>query len=135
MELSRETVEEIAGVGAVWPEMNREQIAKQTSLKVKAGSSGRPNKAAELANMERGMPYILQLPNMNPTPIAKRYLDLLEIDLEEAIVEGMPSITALNSQIGRMGNTQGAGGPNDPNQQGDKGGQNNQKPSGNEPGS
>ena len=134
MELSRETVEEIAGVGAVWPEMNREQIAKQTSLKVKAGSSGRPNKAAELANMERGMPYILQLPNMNPTPIAKRYLDLLEIDLEEAIVEGMPSITALNSQIGRMGNTQGAGGPNDPNQQGDKGGQNNQKPSGNEPG-
>lgn len=134
MELSVETVQEIAGIGAVWPEMNREQIAKQTLLKVRAGSSGRPNKAAELANMERGMPYILQLPGMNPTPIARRYLDLLEIDIEEAIIEGMPSITALNSQIGRMGNTQGTGGPNDPNQQGDQGSENNEKPASNEPG-
>ncbi len=134
MELSKETVMEIAGDGAVWPEMNREQVAKQTLLKVRAGSSGRPNKAMELANMERGMPYILQLPGMNPTPIAKRYLDLLEIDLEEAIIEGMPSITALNSQMGNIGNTQGAGGPNDPNQQGDKGSQNNEKPNQNEPG-
>jgi len=130
MELSKETVMEIAGDGAVWPEMNREQVAKQTLLKVRAGSSGRPNKAAELANMERGMPYILQLPGMNPTPIAKRYLDLLEIDLEEAIIEGMPSITALNSQMGSMG----AGGPNDPNQQGDKGADNAEKPRQNEPG-
>jgi len=134
MELSKETVMEIAGDGAVWPEMNREQVAKQTLLKVRAGSSGRPNKAMELANMERGMPYILQLPGMNPTPIAKRYLDLLEIDLEEAIIEGMPSITALNSQMGSMGNTQGTGGPNDPNQQGDKGADNAEKPDQNEPG-
>lgn len=135
MELSSETVTEIAGVGSVWPQLNKEQIAKEVYLKVRAGSSGRPNKAAELANMERGMPYILQLPGMNPTPIAKRYLDLLEIDLEEAIVEGLPSITAINAQMGRMFDQMGAGTPDDPNVQGDQGSQNAPNPVQNEPSS
>lgn len=119
MELSVETVKEIAGVGAVWPEMDREAVVKQLTLRVRAGSSGRPNKAADLANMERGMPYLIQLPGVNPTPLARRYSDLLEIDLDDIIVEGMPSIQAINAQMGRM--TQGAGGPNDPNAQGDQG--------------
>lgn len=133
MELSSETVKEIAGVGAVWPEFNREQIAKQVLLKVKAGSSGRPNKAAELANMERGMPYILQLPGMNPFTIGKRYLDLLEMNIEEAIVEGLPSIQAINSQIARA--AQATNGGNDPTQQGDKGFNNIQSTEANEQGS
>lgn len=120
MELSQETVMEIAGPGAVWPEMNREQIAKEVILKVKAGSAGKPNKAAELANMERGMPYLLQLPGMNPYSLGKKYADLLEIDLEDLIVEGLPSITALNAQMGRNP-TEGVGGPNDPNNQGAQG--------------
>jgi len=131
-ELSKETVLEIAGPGAVWPELNRDQIVKETLLRVKAGSSGRPNKAADLANMERGMPYILQLPGMNPTPIAKRYLDLLDIDIEDALIEGMPSITALNSMMGRS--QMGAGTPNDPAQQGNQGVNNNKSTQSNEPG-
>lgn len=134
MELSADTVKEIAGVGAIWPEMNREQIAKQIYLKVRAGSSGRPNKAAELANMERGMPYLLQLPGINPLPIAKRYSDLLEIDLDDILVEGMPSITALNAQMGRAIGQQAAGTPNDPNQQGNAGATNAPSPVQNEQG-
>lgn len=122
MELSSQTVKEIAGVGAVWPEMDREAVAKQLNLKVRAGSSGRPNKAAELANMERGLPYLIQLPGVNPYPLAHRYADLLEIDLDDIVLEGMPSIQALNAQVGRM--TQGAGTPNDPNAQGNQGGMN-----------
>ena len=133
LELSPETVKEIAGIGAVWPEFNREQIAKQVFLKVRAGSSGRPNKAAELANMERGMPYLIQLPGVNPYPLAKRYADLLEIDLEDVVIEGMPSIQAINAQAGRPA-TQGTGGPNDPAQQGDKGVNNAQSTQPNEPG-
>lgn len=133
MELSKETVTEIAGVGAVWPELNREQIAKEVLLKVKAGSSGRPNKAAELANMERGMPYLLQLPGINPYPLAKRYADLLEIDIEDIIIEGMPSITAINAQMGRAPGM-GAGGPNDPAAQGAAGAVNAPSTVANEPG-
>lgn len=136
MELSVETIQEIAGVGAVWPELNREQIAKEILLKVRAGSSGRPNKAAELANMERGMPYILQLPGVNPYPLAKRYADLLDIDLEDIVVEGLPSITAINAQMTKqaMGGAAGAGAQNDPNAQGAQGANNAPKPAGNEAG-
>lgn len=132
MELSVETVKEIAGPGAVWPEMDRESVIKQLNLKVRAGSSGRPNKAAELANMERGMPYLLQLPGVNPYPLAERYADLLEIAIDDIVVEGMPSIQALNAQLGRA--TQGAGGPNDPNAQGNNGATNQTSTQTNEPG-
>jgi hypothetical protein len=132
MELSVETVKEIAGQGAIWPEMDRESVIKQLNLKVRAGSSGRPNKAAELANMERGMPYLLQLPGVNPYPLAHRYADLLEIAMDDIVVEGMPSIQAMNSQLGRA--TQGAGGPDDPNAQGNQGTNNQTSTQTNEPG-
>jgi hypothetical protein len=136
MELSKETVIEIAGPGAIWPEFNREQVAKQLLLNVMAGSSGRPNKAAELANLERGMPYLLQLPGVNPFPLAERYADLLEIDMEEIIVEGMPSIQALNAQMGNiaLANPEAAGRENDPNTQGGEGSNNAPSTQPNEPG-
>lgn len=136
LELSRDTVIEIAGPGAVWPEAapSREQVVKDLLLEVEAGSSGRPNKAAELANFERAMPYLSMLPGINPIPLAKKGLDLLELDLEEAIVEGLPSIVAMNQMAGR--NQQAGGDPGaDPNQQGDKGSQNAPDTQRNEPGS
>lgn len=135
-ELQKETVIEICGPGAVWPDMppTREQVVKDLILDVEAGSSGRPNRAAELANMERGMPYITMLPGVNPTPIAKKYLGLLDIDVEEAIVEGLPSITALNAMAGNR-NQQAGAGPNAPDQQGQHGADNAPGPNqANEPG-
>lgn len=137
LELSKDTVMEIVGPGAVWPDMpqTREEVAKDLVLSIKAGSSGRPNKAAKLANMERGMPYVLQLPGVNPTPIAQDYLDLLEIDAEDRVIEGMPSINALNAMAGRAATAQqGAEPGKNPNEQGDEGDDNAPKPAGNEPG-
>jgi hypothetical protein len=133
IELSAETVTEIVGQGAVWPELDRETIAKQIYLRIRAGSSGRPNKAAELANMERGMPYLIQLPGVNPYPLGQRYADLLEIDLDDIIIEGMPSIQALNAQ---MGNVQGdaAAAEGDPNAQGGEGSDNAQSAQQSQPG-
>lgn len=123
-ELSKETVVEIAGPGAVWPDMppTREQIVKDLILEIEAGSSGRPNKAAELANFERAMPYLSMLPGVNPEPLAKKGLDLLDIDLEDAFVEGLPSIVAMNQMAGQ--NMAAGAGPNDPNQQGAEGANN-----------
>lgn len=123
-ELSKETVLEIAGPGAVWPDVppTREQIVKDLILEIEAGSSGRPNRAAELANLERGMPYVSMIPGINPTPLAKKYLDLLEIDAEDAFVEGLPSIVAMNQMAGQ--NMAAGAGPNDPNQQGPQGANN-----------
>jgi hypothetical protein len=129
LELSKDTVVEIVGPGAVWPDMpeTREEIAKDLALAIKAGSSGRPNRAAKLANMERGMPVVVQLPGVNPTPIAEEYLNLLEIDAADKVIEGMPSIVALNAMMTAQSAAQpGTGGDpkSDPNAQGDKGAQN-----------
>ena len=123
-ELSLQTVQEIVGMGAVWPELDREEISKELFLEIKAGSSGRPNKAAELANMERGMPYLIQIGGVNPTVLARRYGDLLDMDMDELIVDGMPSIVAMNAMAAKTaGQPQPAPGKGgeDPNQQGGQG--------------
>lgn len=133
LELDIDTVREIAGPGAVWPQMppKREEIVKDLHLTIEAGSSGRPNKAAELANYERAAPWLMQMPGLNPIPFLKRGLDLLEIDLEDAIVEGLPSITAMNQMAGKPA----PAASDDPNAQGGQGGDNAEKPGGKEQGS
>lgn len=132
-ELSPETVREIAGPGSVWPDMDRETISKQLYLTVKAGSSGRPNKAAELANLERGTPQLLQLPGHDPFALGKslgeRYADLLEIDIKDAVAHGMPSINAINSQMGSAQPVTDV-----PEQQGGQGGDNAAQPAERQPG-
>lgn len=140
MEVSKERVLEIVGPGAVWPDMpaTREEVVKDLLLEIKAGSSGRPNRAAELANMERAGPVLTQIPGLNPAPIGRRYLELLDIPIEEATAEGMPSITAMNALMAKMAAGAGAnptGDPaTDPNQQGGQGAQNAPRGMQNEPG-
>lgn len=134
------TVKKIAGPGAEWPQMSREEIVDQVLLDTKAGSSGRPNKAAELANMERGVPYLMQMNGVSMTPIAERYSNLLDIDTDDVIVEGLPSQTALNSMAGKLAAGGGApqigtGNPQtDPASQGAAGASNAPSPNANEPG-
>jgi len=127
-ELPKESVVEIVGPGAVWPEVSPEQNAKEIWLEVKAGSSGRPNRAAELANLERAAPTVLQVPGISPVWFARQVLERLDdsIDVSEAIVEGLPSIVAMN-QMARSaagGAAQMATGDpaTDPAQQGGAGG-------------
>lgn len=127
--LSKQTVIEIVGEGAVWPDMpqSRQEIAKDLFLEIKAGSSGRPNRAAELANMERAMPMLIQIPGINPRPLTEHYNRLLDIgiDVEELVVEGLPSITAMNAAMSKPAAQPGTGDPaTDPGQQGPQGAQN-----------
>jgi hypothetical protein len=120
-ELNTQTVMEIVGPGAAWPEMSREEIVKELYLDIKAGSSGRPNKTMELANMERAMPTLIQIPGINPTSIARKYCELIDLDVDEFLVDGLPSIVAQNTMVGKQ--VQGATGDpeTDPNQQGAEG--------------
>jgi hypothetical protein len=135
-ELTKDTVMEIVGPGAVWPDAppTREEIAKDLLLEIRAGSSGRPNKAADLANMERALPYLIQLPGVNPQPLVEKYAELLDIDMEELYTAGVPSITALNSAASKPISPFGAGegAESDPGQQGGKGANNAQGPQENE---
>lgn len=134
LELGEDTVKEIVGPGAVWPQWRREEIAKEVFLMIKAGSTGRPNKAAELANRERAMPFLLQMPGLNPIPFLRDYVELLDIDIDEAVIEGLPSITAQNSMAGKQSEP-GTGDPQtDPNAQGGEGAENSPAPDERQPG-
>jgi hypothetical protein len=116
--MSKETVQKIAGIGAVWPEVNVEEIVSEVALEVAAGSSGRPNKAQRLANFERVGQYLMQVPNLNPMWLLKQLITELDetIDLDDAVLDGMPSINALNGNM-----KAGLDPANNPNNQGDEG--------------
>ena len=98
-EISPETAKKIAGVGAVWPQFSQLDIVEELYLEIKAGSSGRPNKAQHIANIERIMPFVIQMPGMNPVYWGTKLIEAMDddFDVAEAIVEGMPSIVAQNS--------------------------------------
>jgi hypothetical protein len=135
-ELDKQTVLEIVGDGAVWPDLppTREEVAKDLYLEIQAGSSGRPNQAADLANLERAAPLLIQIPGVNPMPLARKLGELLNIDVEELIAENLPSIQALNQIVAKAGAGQpGTGDPaTDPAAQGAEGANNMTGPQQNE---
>ena len=97
-EMSKEQVVKIAGPGAVWPELTAQEIADEIGLEIEAGSTGKPNQAAELRNLERVLPYLIQIPNIKPEWLAKQVLKRMDdkLDLDEALAEGVPSVVAQN---------------------------------------
>ncbi len=98
-ELSPETAKRIAGPGAVWPELSAADIAQEIHLEVEAGSSGRPNKAAEIQNWERLAPIMLQIPGISPEWMAKQTVKVLgaNVNIADAITSGAQSIISMNS--------------------------------------
>lgn len=123
-EMSAETVTEVVGPGAVWPELSRDQMAKELFLQVEAGSTGKPNQAQEIQNFERLAPILMQVPGITPEMMAKEAIRRLDdrLELDDVYDQNMLSIQAMNQSAGR-GPTPGAGtGPEtDPNAQGSEG--------------
>ena len=118
LEMGQEQVRRICGPGAVWPELSREQIMEEVFLEIEAGSTGKPNRAAELRNIERIMPFLLQIPNIDPQWLAKELIKRLDdkLDVDEAIRINMPSVISQNQAM-----QPGTGDLNDPTQQGGQG--------------
>jgi hypothetical protein len=125
-ELSAETVKEIAGPGAVWPELSAQEISQELMLTVRAGSSGKPNKAQEIQNFERMAPLLMQIPGISPQWMAQEAIERLDdrIDLAEAFLAGQPSINAQNTLAGNPPDPV----TDDPSQQGAQGGNNAARP-------
>jgi hypothetical protein len=118
-EMDPNTVAEIAGPGAIWPQYTPEQVFAQMDVELVAGSSGRPNRGLQISNMERLTPLLLQVPGVQPTPVAKRLAMLMDddIDIDEFVQEGLPSILSLN----RMSQMSTGDPATDPNAQGPQG--------------
>lgn len=110
IEMDVETVERIAGPGAVWPEFSRKDIVEEIFLEIVAGSSGKPNRAQEAATFERMAPTLVQIPGITPEWLARKALQILDerIPFEDAIVAGTMSIVAQNAIASGVG---GVGGP------------------------
>jgi hypothetical protein len=108
-----ETAKKIAGPGAMWPTISAMDVSEELMLTIEAGSSGRPNKASEIANFERLAPTLIQIPGIDPTWLAKEAIRRMDdgLDLSEAVRATLPSIVAMNSQK----NLTGQGPGSDPN--------------------
>jgi hypothetical protein len=132
--MERETVMKIAGETAVWPELSREEINREFYMEIEAGSTGKPNQAAEIQNMQALAPFIYQLPGISPEYMARRMVRLLgdDVDLSEAIAAGQPSIQAMNAAAQspgmpsqpKSGGAAQTGDPSAPQMQGQQGLQN-----------
>jgi hypothetical protein len=121
LNVSEEIVKQIVGPGAIWPSLTKAEVARDLFLEIQAGSSGRPNQAQELQNFERLAPILMQLPGIKPSFVVKQAIQRLDdkVDVDEAIADGLPSITSMNS-----GKLPGMAGQGDPNAQGPQGGLN-----------
>ncbi|MDP7107849.1 MAG: hypothetical protein QGH41_12265, partial [Roseibacillus sp.] len=111
LEMSGDEVRRIVGEGAAWPELSREAVLQEVWLEIEAGSTGKPNKAAELQNIERIIPFLIQIPGIDPKFLAKELLKRLDdkMDLDEAIAASMPSIVAMNQMQGAAANVDRGG--------------------------
>lgn len=121
-EIGKEEVIKVVGPGAVWPELSGQDVADEIFLEVQAGSSGRPNRAAEIQNFTQMMPFLLQMPGLNPIWVLREALKRLDdrFDVTEAIAAGHLSIQAMNTAVGKsLG--QPSQGPKDPKAQGNEG--------------
>mgnify|MGYP006394592827 FL=1 len=125
-EMSEESVRDIAGPGAVWPKMTLDQVVKEVYLEIEAGSSGKPNQAAEVKKWREMLPFLVQMPGISPEWLARESLRRLDdrMDLTDALTEGLPSIVQMNAAR----QPSPADPANAPNQQGAEGG--NQTPRG-----
>ena len=81
-EFSLETVKRVVGVGAAWPEQNRQDFLNEIFLDSVAASSGRPNKAVDVANAQQIVPLLMQA-GANPwAVIGKILVPVLDANLE-----------------------------------------------------
>tara|TARA_R110002020_G_scaffold73888_1_gene189478 strand:+ start:2446 stop:4572 length:2127 start_codon:yes stop_codon:yes gene_type:complete len=136
-QVSAETVKEAVGPAAVWPEMTRDEMAKEVYLEIEAGSTGRPNQAQEIQNFERMAPLIMQIPGIVPEKLAKEALRRMDdkLRLDDLYDRNLPSINAMNVMAGQAaGGVQQNGGSEAPSEQGANGANNAQRAPGPEGG-
>lgn len=99
-EFSLTTVKRIVGRGAAWPEQNRQDFLNEIFLDSQAASSGRPNKAVDVANAQQLVPLLLQA-GANPWGvISKIVVPALDTNLDVNDFAPMvpPQMTPSNGQ-------------------------------------
>ena len=112
MEMSADTATRIAGPGAVWPTLPAPDVMEMISLDIEVGSSGRPNKTAEINNFERIAPILMQIPGIKPQWLATQAITRMDdkLDPADAILDGVPSMMAIARLQGNPAQAAASGG-------------------------
>lgn len=120
--MSPAMVKRIVGPGAMWPELSRDDIVAEIYLDIKAGSTGRPNKSLDIANIERLMPFAMQTGEISPKWLAQKLVEKMDdtVEMDDAMLSGALPILAM----ARMTQPPAANPMNDPTNQGAAGAQN-----------
>jgi hypothetical protein len=109
-EMSLETAQKIAGPGGAWandPKI-RQAVNETLTLKIEAGSMGRPNRAMEISNLQTMMPQLVQLAQLmglSMAPLVKYASKVLEFDFD--IDEWLASAQPQQQQGGQGGGGKG----------------------------
>ena len=90
--MSDEDVRTMVGAGALWPEwQGPESLAGMVSIEIRAGSSGKPNTAAErqawaalLPMLQQGIVQIAQMRQSDPAQVADALEELLRLTVERS---------------------------------------------------
>lgn len=117
LNMTEEEVREIVGPGAMWPEMDMDQITKELHLEVEFGSSGLPNQARLVATLRDLGPLLVQIPGLSSTRFGKKLLEAVDqnMDLADFFDPNQPmSIQGQNAAAGGQGNSLGGGSDNGP---------------------
>lgn len=124
-EISEETAKRIAGPGAMWPQLSRQEIAEELYLDIVAGSSGKPNSAQEVAKLKEVIPLAVQIPGMMPKFWAEKLIRAVDpgADLAEAFSEGLQAMVTMNRAAGAAG-AMGGSPSSAPEDQGEQGANN-----------
>lgn len=96
--LPSEMATRIAGPGAAWPENTREDFVNEIQISIRAASSGRPNKAVELANFQQIAPLLLQS-GANPFAVIKEGVRRLDDALD--VSDFLPTMMPMQPQNGQ----------------------------------
>lgn len=81
-EFSGETVVRVVGSGAVWPDPQQmEDFCDELFLQHQAASSGRPNKALDVANAQAIGPLLIQA-GANPTAMVEQFVKVLDPQID-----------------------------------------------------
>lgn len=105
--MSAETIEMLVGLGASWPEQDASTFLNEIAAKVKAASSGRPNKALQIANMQQLAPFLLTA-GANPKAVIRKVVETLDEDLDYTEFYPLPVPSAPAGETGSQSEAAGS---------------------------
>ena len=103
LNVTAQTVQNVVGPGAVWPEIDKQTVSDNIWLKVDVGANGPPNRQQDVQMLTQLLPLLQRVPGINPEWMARQLIRRMgdDIDLSEAFTEGLPSVEAMNQLASR----------------------------------